>query len=92
VERRIRHEDLSLSRARSVDLATTPCQYGRARWLLVSGLLVSACLMLLGSLGVAPFAAPLRSVARHFNRASTGVDFPLRLALMRIMSAVLHCW
>ena len=72
VERRTRQEDLCLTRARSVDLATAPCQYGRARWLLVGGLLVSLCFTLLGSLGVAPFAAPLRSVARHFNRTSAG--------------------
>ena len=72
VERRARQEDACLIRARSRDLAEAPCQYGRARWLLIGGLLVSACVMLLGTLGVAPFAAPLRSVGRHFNHASTG--------------------
>ncbi len=72
MERRARLEDACLVRARSTDLAGAPCQYSRARWLLIAGLLLSACVMLLGTLGVAPFAAPLRSVGRHFNHASTG--------------------
>ena len=72
VERRARQEDACLMRARSRDLAEAPCQYSRARWLLIGILLVATCVMLLGTLGVAPFAAPLRSVGRHFNHASTG--------------------
>ena len=77
MERRARQEDACLVHARSGNLARASCQYSRARWLLIAGLLVSACMMLLGTLGVAPFAAPLHSIGRHFNHASTG-DLILR--------------
>ena len=90
MERRARQEDASLIRARSVDLAMHPCQYGRVRWPLICGLLVSVCLMVLGSLGVAPFAAPLRSVGRHFNHASTGEVTAVQDVKVCILSTVVH--